>query len=756
MSLVVAGVSGLHQVGHDPLGRLCSGTRDGRAVGVRLFERRLTDEELQLLCSPTRTSPPHSGLAAILDVGRNAESMPYVVIDADVSATLADGRVRGELLSQGEATELVVLACEALDALHGVESVYGTITPESLTRTPDGWCLIDPGLALLAVPLPPPPSATIDAILAYTAPEVLGGSACSPASDVFSLAATVVELMSGRPVAQWSPGASVVAPPQRFGFSRDALPLPEEMLGALEAALDPIARRRPAAVALGRSASSVPTPRSADRPPAELPSSHADVLDDDVQFTVYRPHAVQPGRWYSLLAFAHKSEPFVDEVRGPIDPMEEVRRQATARLGDDFGRYATASDDSSQQLPRGSSLSFVPEVDGVEFNPPRRTFLWLEPVHEEEFRMRAEPRLDGQRARGRLSVYFGSILIAEVSLTFRVSSGEDEPAVVREESRPYRKIFISYSHADQAVVEQVETFLSVVGDRFLRDSRDLRAGEVWEDGLARMIEEADVFQLFWSTNSMRSPFVRREWTYALALNRTSFVRPTYWETPMPELREQNLPPEELRRLHFRYLPAAIGGQTPVPPPAPPRPPPRSPGVPSPGAARRTEPAREAAPAKPRRSSPARLAGIGTAVAGVLAAALVVVSSAVHSGGAQPAASRADFDRSAIVVSHGHGVQVGGPIACRSNDTIQLQATVNQPANGASAVGSWSARCQGAPQHWKTVAAATYGPPFVAGCARATGLALINHAGQTVHRLTWQNQITLTVPYAANPARSVGC
>ena len=54
------------------------------------------------------------------------------------------------------------------------------------------------------------------------------------------------------------------------------------------------------------------------------------------------------------------------------------------------------------------------------------------------------------------------------------------------------------------------------------------------------IRAADVFQLFWSRNSMTSPWVRQEWEYALSLGRAHFIRPTYWETPMPEAPERDL------------------------------------------------------------------------------------------------------------------------------------------------------------------------------------------------------------------------
>lgn len=77
-----------------------------------------------------------------------------------------------------------------------------------------------------------------------------------------------------------------------------------------------------------------------------------------------------------------------------------------------------------------------------------------------------------------------------------------------------------------------------------------------------MIDEADVFQLFWSSNSMRSAFVRQEWEHALALRRPSFVRPVYWEEPLPEDPEEGLPPDELRRLHFQRIVPRSGAHLP--------------------------------------------------------------------------------------------------------------------------------------------------------------------------------------------------
>jgi hypothetical protein len=76
---------------------------------------------------------------------------------------------------------------------------------------------------------------------------------------------------------------------------------------------------------------------------------------------------------------------------------------------------------------------------------------------------------------------------------------------------------------------------------------------VWQPRIAELIDSADLFQLFWSRNALESPFVRQEWEHALRLGRAGFIRPVYWEDPLPADEARQLPPEALRRLHFSRL-----------------------------------------------------------------------------------------------------------------------------------------------------------------------------------------------------------
>jgi hypothetical protein len=282
----------------------------------------------------------------------------------------------------------------------------------------------------------------------------------------------------------------------------------------------------------------------------------ADRIDDEVQFTIFRPGAVEPNCWYDLLAFAHLSDRPPDAPLAEPEPIEQVKQKALQLLGGQAAQYRNVTQDSQHAVPHGSTLTFVPQIEGVEFNPPQRCFHWVESVHHEEFRLRASPSMLGTTARGKLTVFLGGIVLSEIPLAIKVQAQATsiQSSLAPVKAAAYRRIFASYSHKDSWIVRQFDQFARSMGDRYVGDWIDLRSGEVWSDALRTLIGQADVFQLFWSNNSMRSEFVRQEWEYALTLNRPDFIRLTYWESPLPEDMSAGLPPETLKRLHFQLLP----------------------------------------------------------------------------------------------------------------------------------------------------------------------------------------------------------
>lgn len=328
----------------------------------------------------------------------------------------------------------------------------------------------------------------------------------------------------------------------------------------------------------GSGAAPEPTDTSArEKEPPDVEGKAPRRIDENVLFTVYRPKVIDPDRWYVLLALAHLSERRPDSPPSAPDPAERVKEIAERVYGPKHDQLLATATQSTQGIPEGEDLTFVPAVEGLRFNPKEVKVSWLEDVQHAEFRFSAEGNGDGKTLRGRLSVYAGVLLVADVPLSIKVSRARagldpDGDPVEAESARPYDKIFASYSHLDTPVVEAFEAYVKALGHTYLRDVTELRSGEVWSERLKELIEEAQVFQLFWSSNSMASDFVRQELEHALSLGRPYFVRPVYWEEPLP--RKRGLPPKSLDVRHFyKFTPAGPRPRDPEPqvraaPPAP--------------------------------------------------------------------------------------------------------------------------------------------------------------------------------------------
>ena len=313
--------------------------------------------------------------------------------------------------------------------------------------------------------------------------------------------------------------------------------------------------------------------------PAALPAEPGlRVVDNDVRFTVYRPQALAPGVWASLLVFAHKTDLVTEPGQPPVDPSKQVEAMARAHFGD--APVRSAGVDARGEVFRGARLRITVDLPGLRCNPGEAELDWWEPVHQVVFRLLAGPDLVGSVVRGAVRVWCGPLLLGEVSLAIGVTasaSGPQAPSVTDSAQR-YRKIFPSYSRDDQAIVAAFEKVVRALGDEYLQDVLALRSGERWQTRLPELIDEADVFQLFWSSNSMRSPYCQQEWEHALALGRPLFVRPVYWEDPMPQDPTLGLPPVALRELHFiKYDAHPAREDTPAGPARGIRPPAASPG-----------------------------------------------------------------------------------------------------------------------------------------------------------------------------------
>src|SRR6185369_163189 len=133
---------------------------------------------------------------------------------------------------------------------------------------------------------------------------------------------------------------------------------------------------------------------------------------------------------------------------------------------------------------------------------------------------------------GQATLFDGQSSIALLKFKLKIRgtgplAGELSPA------KPLRKVYLSYSHEDRDEVLRRAQMLSLAGLQAQMDMMSLKAGEVWTDQVRRMIDEADVFILFWSENARRSRYVEDEWRYVLGTKGPEHIIPIALEHPLP-------------------------------------------------------------------------------------------------------------------------------------------------------------------------------------------------------------------------------
>ncbi|HJU51201.1 MAG TPA: serine/threonine-protein kinase [Acidimicrobiia bacterium] len=138
----------------------------------------------------------HPNLVTMFDTGVDQHG-PYLVMELVSGPTLA---APGREISVSEAIGIGAQLADALAAVHEAGVVHRDVKPANVILSPDGPRLTDFGIASIEegtseLTLP----GTVLATPSFGAPEVLEGGAPTPASDVFSLAALIYGLISGRP-----------------------------------------------------------------------------------------------------------------------------------------------------------------------------------------------------------------------------------------------------------------------------------------------------------------------------------------------------------------------------------------------------------------------------------------------------------------------------------------------------------------------------------------------------------------------------
>ena len=259
-----------------------------------------------------------------------------------------------------------------------------------------------------------------------------------------------------------------------------------------------------------------------------------------VLFSGYYPKEVLPEKWEPLHAYIFRAL-----------ASAAVEEDAGKQLGSRVQEFRGVNTHAQADVPEGAFVTATPQMEGFQFNPPSATVGFYKDWHRFDFEVRAKGAPLNQATNGLLTFSVEGIIVADVPLSIyvgeKLSAASGQANAV---AKAYEAIFCSYSHQDQQIVARAERAYKALGLDYLRDVLSLKSGQDWSDELLNLINNADIFQLFWSHAAAESDHVRSEWEHALQVAgwKANFIRPVYWEDPKPSI------PAELKHLHFAYQP----------------------------------------------------------------------------------------------------------------------------------------------------------------------------------------------------------
>jgi hypothetical protein len=277
-------------------------------------------------------------------------------------------------------------------------------------------------------------------------------------------------------------------------------------------------------------------------PPRELTQSPPILSKgEDVCFTHFYPSAVEPDLEAPLYVYIH-------------DPSatDSVRRDFDVRRSFDVPSL-TITERAAAQFERGTTFTIVPNINGARIKPSRIDVKWEDAFERATFSIVVNSNTPkGSGLTGEVRIYVGTLVVARLPIMFVFSdrSPEKPNEINTQTHRKYRKIFVSYSRKDEAVVRAIERLYAKYPEiETYIDYKFLRASDYWWPKIQEKIEEAEAFQLFWSVNAAESSNVSDEWKYALKLQRP--IIPIILE-PKPDI------PSELAHIHFEDFAHFVG------------------------------------------------------------------------------------------------------------------------------------------------------------------------------------------------------
>ncbi|MBY0289252.1 MAG: protein kinase [Mycobacteriaceae bacterium] len=256
--LAHAGFEDVEEIGHGGFGVVyrCTQPMLDRAVAVKVLNTDLDADNLDRFLREQRAMGRLSGhphIMSLFQVGVLESGRPFIVMPYHAKDSLEVLIRRHGPLDWCETLSIGVKLAGALEAAHSAGTLHRDVKPGNVLLTDYGEPqLTDFGIARIAGGFETA-TGVITGSPAFTAPEVLEGASPTPASDVYSLGATLFCALTGHAAFERRTGEHVVA--QFLRISSQPIPdlrtqgLPADVAAIIERAMarDPLDRPATAA-----------------------------------------------------------------------------------------------------------------------------------------------------------------------------------------------------------------------------------------------------------------------------------------------------------------------------------------------------------------------------------------------------------------------------------------------------------------------------------------------------------------------------
>ena len=256
--LCTAGFDDVVEIGHGGFGVVfrCVQPVLDREVAIKVLTADLDPDNVDRFLREQRAMGRLSGhphIVTIFQVGTTARGRPYIVMPCHDKGSLEALIRRHGPMDWSETLRIGVKLAGALEAAHRAGILHRDVKPGNVLLTEYGEPqLTDFGIARIAGGFQTATGVIIGSP-AFTAPEVLAGASPTPASDVYSLGATLFCMLTGHAAFERRSGEQVVA--QFLRITSQPIPdlreqgLPAEVAAVIERAMAQDASARPASAA---------------------------------------------------------------------------------------------------------------------------------------------------------------------------------------------------------------------------------------------------------------------------------------------------------------------------------------------------------------------------------------------------------------------------------------------------------------------------------------------------------------------------